>query len=464
MSNQKLIIKFSSAIALVCILFLPIVGCNGLDFSGFDIFKNEAIWIELKICILIAIACGILILCFKEYLHFAISAISGIVTLIIAYLFAYSKNEGFNLKIGAFIGIIGYSISAILSFLKLIDNKVESKVENRELETNKFPEIQISKIQKNIIIASVVALFLIVVGTNQYKEYKSNESTRMRTENYEKEREESIQKEKARLAVIISETSVFISEKDYERALASIDNINWSLNPESHLEYVNQYNAQRENLRSSVLQLIKQQELDVRTKELNKLLLENSTEKNEDLVSLPYTTLVITDKTYFYQDPNTNSDRLFPVTKNNTLTVMAIQSEFVFCKFNFNSDSSASGWVLKKDLAQDSDEILDTVYDFRNLDQISDYPGGELEMIKFIQKNIRYPEMARKMGIRGAVYVKFIVTKTGTIKRASVTRGIGSNCDEEALRLVYSMPFWIPGKRKTKVVNSWNIIAVEFVL
>lgn len=61
-------------------------------------------------------------------------------------------------------------------------------------------------------------------------------------------------------------------------------------------------------------------------------------------------------------------------------------------------------------------------------------------MMEFIAKNIKYPPMARESGIQGRVFVNFVVEPDGRVSNVKVLRGIGGGCDEEAIRVVESMP------------------------
>ena len=92
------------------------------------------------------------------------------------------------------------------------------------------------------------------------------------------------------------------------------------------------------------------------------------------------------------------------------------------------------------------------------VEEMPKFPGGEGELTAYLQRNIKYPPLARENGISGRVYVNFIVDKEGKIKDAKVLRGIGGGCDEEALRVVRSMPPWTPGKQNGRAVNvSFNM-------
>lgn len=93
-----------------------------------------------------------------------------------------------------------------------------------------------------------------------------------------------------------------------------------------------------------------------------------------------------------------------------------------------------------------------------------DFPGGYPALHVYLRRNIQYPEMARQLGISGTVYISFIVDIDGKIGQVAVLRGIGGGCDEEALRVVNSMPKWSPGKQRGKPVRVAMSIPVKFVL
>jgi TonB family protein len=93
-----------------------------------------------------------------------------------------------------------------------------------------------------------------------------------------------------------------------------------------------------------------------------------------------------------------------------------------------------------------------------------EYKGGYDAMMNFLKKNIKYPETAKKSGIQGTVYIQFIVEKTGKISKVRILRGISKECDEEAIRVVNSMPKWIPGRQDGKAVPVMFQIPVKFQL
>lgn len=101
---------------------------------------------------------------------------------------------------------------------------------------------------------------------------------------------------------------------------------------------------------------------------------------------------------------------------------------------------------------------------FTVVDQQPEYAGGYEAMMAFIQRNMQYPTMARKMQIQGTVHVSFIVSKTGAISDVKVLRGMMKECDQEAVRVVSMMPPWIPGKQNGRPVNVRFILPLKFRL
>ena len=104
----------------------------------------------------------------------------------------------------------------------------------------------------------------------------------------------------------------------------------------------------------------------------------------------------------------------------------------------------------------------DTVYQI--VDEMPKFPGGEQAMFKFISENVKYPQEAKDKNISGRVFVNFVVEKDGSVDEVKVLRSIGGGCDEEAVRVVKSMPKWTPGKQKGKPVRVSYIIPFVFKL
>ena len=109
------------------------------------------------------------------------------------------------------------------------------------------------------------------------------------------------------------------------------------------------------------------------------------------------------------------------------------------------------------------DEIADQEIS-QIVEEMPSFPGGEQKMMEYIAKNTKYPKAAREAGIQGRVFVGFVVEPDGSISNVKLLRGIGGGCDEEAMRVVKSMPKWKPGKQRGKVARVAYQLAVNFKL
>lgn len=101
---------------------------------------------------------------------------------------------------------------------------------------------------------------------------------------------------------------------------------------------------------------------------------------------------------------------------------------------------------------------------YKVVEKMPSYVGGDEARVKFIVENIKYPENALKKGIQGTVYLTFIVRSDGSVTDVKILRGIGSGCDEEALRIVKMMPKWNPGENKGKPVDVAFNLPIKFKL
>jgi hypothetical protein len=98
------------------------------------------------------------------------------------------------------------------------------------------------------------------------------------------------------------------------------------------------------------------------------------------------------------------------------------------------------------------------------VDEMLQYPGGDSVMKMFIANSIRYLQVAKDFGIQVSVEVNFAVHPNVTIRDTKIRKGIGGNCEEEALRVRNSMPKWKAGKLKGREVNVLLTVPVIFDL
>lgn len=101
---------------------------------------------------------------------------------------------------------------------------------------------------------------------------------------------------------------------------------------------------------------------------------------------------------------------------------------------------------------------------FTAVEQMPQFPGGDAELMKYISSNIKYPTMAMENNIQGRVVVQFVVTKSGKIGEVKVVRSKDPDLDKEAVRVVKSLPNFIPGKMNGQAVNVWYTLPITFKL
>ncbi len=90
--------------------------------------------------------------------------------------------------------------------------------------------------------------------------------------------------------------------------------------------------------------------------------------------------------------------------------------------------------------------------------------GGMAAFYQYVQKNLKYPAQARRMGIEGKVFVQFVVDKDGSLTDVQAVKGIGAGCDEEAVRVIEGAPKWKPGKQRGRPVKVRMILPITFKL
>ena len=101
---------------------------------------------------------------------------------------------------------------------------------------------------------------------------------------------------------------------------------------------------------------------------------------------------------------------------------------------------------------------------FTAVEQQAEFPGGPRAFGSFLQKNLRYPSAAQRANVGGKVYVQFVVNTDGTIQDVQVLKSVGFGCDEEAVRVIKSVPRWTPGKQSGRPVRSRFTQPITFVL
>ena len=101
---------------------------------------------------------------------------------------------------------------------------------------------------------------------------------------------------------------------------------------------------------------------------------------------------------------------------------------------------------------------------FTAVEQNPEFMGGMDALLKFLQKNLRYPTPAVNANVGGKVFMQFVVGQDGSITKVDVLKGIGFGCDEEAQRVVRLMPRWSPGKQSGRPVAVRYTLPISFQL
>lgn len=138
------------------------------------------------------------------------------------------------------------------------------------------------------------------------------------------------------------------------------------------------------------------------------------------------------------------------------------------------------------EMAPEVEQDPDTAV-FSVVEKMPEFPGGMQALMTFLASNVKYPAIAQEAGVQGRVLVKFTISKTGKVKDARVIRGIPAisapepvlesekemyekkaeaayQINTEALRVVESMPDWIPGQQKGQAVNVSYTVPINFKL
>ena len=109
---------------------------------------------------------------------------------------------------------------------------------------------------------------------------------------------------------------------------------------------------------------------------------------------------------------------------------------------------------------EEEDFSKQRIYDI--VEEMPSFPGGEMKLMEYIAQNIKYPQEALESGIQGRVLVNFIVEPNGSISNIKVLRGMGYGCDEEAIRVVESLPRFYPGKHRGESVRVSYAVPIFF--
>ena len=127
----------------------------------------------------------------------------------------------------------------------------------------------------------------------------------------------------------------------------------------------------------------------------------------------------------------------------------------------------ASKEEAKEDVKEDLPEAVDMYdapVDFRVVEDLPQFPGGAVEFMKWLTKNLKYPPSAQQRKVQGRVVAQFIVNKDGSISDLVLVEKVSPELDREALRVLRMMPKWTPGVMDAKPCRTKVCIPVVFKL
>lgn len=105
---------------------------------------------------------------------------------------------------------------------------------------------------------------------------------------------------------------------------------------------------------------------------------------------------------------------------------------------------------------------VDSIYTSANVQQQAEFPGGVGAMYKWINENIRYPEICLQQGVTGKVYAKFVVERNGRVSQVKIVRSPAECFHKEVKRVLESMPPWNPAKQNGNAVRVYFTLPVDF--
>ena len=139
--------------------------------------------------------------------------------------------------------------------------------------------------------------------------------------------------------------------------------------------------------------------------------------------------------------------------------VIVIVEDIVEIEVEAEIETTESDEMVAIEIEEESDEEF-----FMVVENMPEFPGGDLGLMKYIQKNVKYPPIAKEYNITGKVFVSFIVDKSGSVSDVKIARGVDKSLDAEALRVVKSLPKYKPGKQRGKAVRVMFTIPINFTL
>ncbi len=137
-------------------------------------------------------------------------------------------------------------------------------------------------------------------------------------------------------------------------------------------------------------------------------------------------------------------------------------SEDIVENFDFDMETEEEAEVEIVETVEEEEQEEPTV--FVTVEEMPEFPGGTVALRNYIAKNVKYPVVAKENNIQGTVYLRFVVNKKGKVGKVELQRGVDPLLDEEAIKVIKSLPDFKPGKQGGRNVSVWFAVPVKFQL
>jgi TonB family protein len=172
-----------------------------------------------------------------------------------------------------------------------------------------------------------------------------------------------------------------------------------------------------------------------------------------------------------FSNPSLIRKRMMMMTKKRTSAIANAKLLFVIPVIGFVFLAvSAFGKIANPQSQPAFSEVSDLkaaptdMEPYVSVDEMPMFKGGDEALLKYLAENTTYPENAKKNNIQGRIIVRFSVTATGTVSRVTILQGVDPELDAEAVRVVNTLPAFIPGKQGGKAVPVWYMVPITFTL
>ncbi|MCD4770009.1 MAG: energy transducer TonB [Bacteroidales bacterium] len=138
-----------------------------------------------------------------------------------------------------------------------------------------------------------------------------------------------------------------------------------------------------------------------------------------------------------------------------------IENEILFEDDDMDFDDEVQ--MYEFDIGEEEEDEEEEI--FVVVEDMPSFRGGDVNKFRdWVQKRVRYPQIAAENGIQGKVYIMFVVEPDGTVSNVKIMRGVDPALDEESIRVVKDSPKWVAGKQRGAPVRVRFSITVNFQL